>query len=376
VSQIVRTIVLGGSNTVITGGYLDSLLHICRAEGTELTILANHSVGNTTVGYGLLLMKCEPLLRDCDLLLIEYAINDDFSYGTSEALLHHWGCLFEGLIRYARSINPGLHIMTILLATRSGEWARTLPQIASRALYISTNYSAHCVDVNRAILNRYGEAVMGDSSFYAEGDDSHYSRPLATALVANTIATSLLNRFRRDDHTPYRLPPPVNRDECSSASVITLEQIAETLKRSPQPYRNWRFNASAVNIAGTELAITLRGGTILGLEYICESHTSNLFLNVPGSCTLVGTMKFGVRNGSYKFLTSYLPTEFLFPRLRAQTHSGEHTITLRTNGTHTCEYTPRDGAPLTINNDPTEAPVFPLGRILHTGTLISVRALP
>ncbi len=191
-----KTIVIGGSNTVITRGYIDTLLHSCRQQGLPIDVIADHAVGNTTIGYGLMLLKREPMLATADLLLIEYAINDDFAYNVREDLLRHWSRLYEGVIRYARTINPRIRILTILLDTRTGEWAHRVPQIASRTYYICHTYDAWFCDVNRDILRAYGPSVLEDEGFYATGDSAHYARPIATAIVGKNHSVGPCSAFQ------------------------------------------------------------------------------------------------------------------------------------------------------------------------------------
>ncbi len=94
---------------------------------------------------------------------------------------------------------------------------------------------------------------------------------------------------------------------------LSSQDIANALQLEFSSYKNWRFSAQTVDLSEQALAITLKGGTLLGVEYICEPNTSPLFIGAKGQTFAVSTMKFGVQDGTYKFLVSYLPTEFLFP---------------------------------------------------------------
>ncbi|MCE3543790.1 hypothetical protein LXJ56_26800, partial [Escherichia coli] len=73
-----KTVIIGGSNTVMLPGYLPSLLATMARRGIDLDIAADLAVGGTTSAFGLYQLKTYDKLADCDLLLIEYALNDAF----------------------------------------------------------------------------------------------------------------------------------------------------------------------------------------------------------------------------------------------------------------------------------------------------------
>lgn len=369
-----KTIIVGGSNTVIAGGYIESTVRASAVRGIDLDIVVDLSVGNTTIGYGLLQLDGEPALKTCDLLIIEYAINDEFAYATSVQMLRFWNRLHEAILRKALSVNPKLRVVIVHLSTRTGDWTSGISELAARSCYLADYYGACFVDVNRALMTRFGERVVGHADFYVEGDSAHYARPFSTAMIGDVVAGALADWLAREPPRPARLPSPIDSGEVSSACVIPLDLIAAAVDRPVKRYKNWRFSIAAVNVAGLKLDITLRGGVLLGVEYVCESCTVDpVFDTIKGSVR-VSSMKFGVRNGVYKFLISYLPTEFLFPLFPdLAVPPAEHVVTLRTRGDHDHDYVPRDGTPFLSELKSNEDGVFPLGRVLYTGTLVNVR---
>jgi hypothetical protein len=372
-STTLRTMVVGGSNTVLGGGYFPSFVRACADLGLTLDVTANRAVGNTTIGYGLMALKREKDFRDIDLLIIEYAINDAFAY-TSEALLRHWSRLYEGVIRAARERNPDVRIFTILFDSRTGEWAHKVPEIQSRAYYISTVYGTWFCDVQRELLRQYGTAPLDDETFYIENDAAHYRPPIATSVVARLLADSLVRQVHAHDARDrgFLLPVAIDKGHCGGASVIPLTRSAEVMGRPPETYQNSRFGCRAVDLAEKKLVLTLKGGILLGLEYVCEARTPELFIEIGSETIAVTTMKHGIRKGFYKFLLSYLPTEFLFQHAPGWNTGAEYTIKLSGRGTKTRTYTPRDGSPGAVSPPDGQSAVLPVGDLMHTGTLVGL----
>ena len=78
-------------------GYLPTLLSTMARRGVELDIVADLAVGGTTSALGLYQLKQFEQLEECELLLIEYAINDAFVYGDERRPFRHWARLYEGI---------------------------------------------------------------------------------------------------------------------------------------------------------------------------------------------------------------------------------------------------------------------------------------
>ncbi len=144
-----KTVIIGGSNTVMLPGYLPTLLSTMARRGIELDVMADLAVGGTTSALGLYQLKIFEQLEECELLVIEYAINDAFVYGDERRPFRHWARFYEGIIRYALERNPNLHIATLVLAP-----ATVLSSIrfrpSTRASTISRNGMARSAPMFRA----------------------------------------------------------------------------------------------------------------------------------------------------------------------------------------------------------------------------------
>jgi hypothetical protein len=138
-----KTLVIGGSNTVMQPGYLSALLSAMARRGAALDIVADLAVGGTTSAFGLYQLKLhEQELADCDLLLIEYALNDAFVYGDERRPFRHWARFYEGIIRFARERNPKLRIATLVFGARNGSFLTSVPAIDAGIAYIAAAHAA------------------------------------------------------------------------------------------------------------------------------------------------------------------------------------------------------------------------------------------
>ncbi len=214
-----KTLIIGGSNTVMQPGYLPSLLSTMARRGVELDIVADLAVGGTTSAFGLYQLKTrEQELADCDLLLIEYALNDAFVYGDERRPFRHWARFYEGIIRFARERNPKLRIATLVFGSRNGSFLTSVPSIDAGITYISQWYGTICVDVSRLLMQKLGREVVGHPSFYS--DQGHYARPVATTMVANLIADELELALAAPLR-PAALPPAIDPEHFAGAEPST-----------------------------------------------------------------------------------------------------------------------------------------------------------
>lgn len=311
--RLMRTTIIGGSNTVMEPGYLGQMLAMMGQQGAPLDIVANLAVGGTTSAYGLYCLKKCNTIESSDLLLIEYALNDAFIYGDERRQFRHWARMYEGIIRHALSRNPGIRICTIILGSRNGSWTNSIPSIDAGIHYLSNYYELDLIDIPRLLLRRYGPTVVADPALYV--DQGHYSRPVVTGMVADLAAEALagiVSAHGQRDRTMV-VPPAVDPEHFGDAEVIDAHEIfAAAGDAGLLAYHNRRFSLDAVDLAQHELTLALAGGKLLGVFHVSEltTATMSLYRNDSGySCSL---LKAGVRDGKFKFLSAMLPCEFLY----------------------------------------------------------------
>lgn len=360
-----KTLIIGGSNTVMQPGYLSSLLPAMARRGIELDIVADLAVGGTTSAFGLYQLKIrEQELAECDLLLIEYALNDFFVYGDERRPFRHWARFYEGIIRFARERNPNLRIATIIFGQRNGPFLTSVPSIDAGINYISHCYGTICVDISRMLMQKLGREVVTHPTFYS--DQGHYARPVATTMVANLIADVLEPALA----APFRaatLPPPIDPEHFAGARALDGAWLAKRLGRPVVEYSNRRFCVTAVDLGRDRLRFETDKGMLLALNYVCEPRTPPLDIEVNGETQRAAMMKGGVRDGTYKFLASMLSFEFLYgPSLLDMQQARSLLLSGGTDAAEHKLHVPKDS----IRHETLPAePVLPVGGILFTGNL-------
>lgn len=359
-----KTVIIGGSNTVMLPGYLPSLLSTMARRGIELDVAADLAVGGTTSAFGLYQLKIYDQLANCDLLLIEYALNDAFVYGDERRPFRHWARFYEGIIRYALEQNPNLRIATLVFGARNGSFLNAVPSIDAGINYISQWYGTICVDVSRNLMQRLGRDVVGHPSFYS--DQGHYARPIATTIVANLIADELEPTLQRP-HKAAALQPPIDPEHFAGARALDGVQLSKRLGRVPVEYSNRRFSISALDLGADSLRFEVDKGQLLAMAYVCEPRIPPLDIRLGNDLHRAALLKGGVRDGKYKFLVSMLSFEFLYGTalldppatlaltLGGGTEGGEHKL-----------HVPKDS----IRHETLPAePALPISGILFTGNL-------
>lgn len=359
-----KTVIIGGSNTVMLPGYLPTLLSTMARRGVELDIVADLAVGGTTSAFGLYQLKIFEQLEDCELLLIEYAINDAFVYGDERRPFRHWARFYEGIIRYALERNPNLRIATLVFGARNGSFLNSVPSIDAGINYISQWYGTICADVSRMLMQQYGRDAVTNPSFYL--DQGHYARPISTTIVANLIA-DVLEPALSAAHRPKALPFAIDPDHFANARALSGVQLCKRLGRTPVEYSNRRFSISAIDLGTDRMRFEVDNGQLLAVGYVCDPRTSPLDVRIGDELHRAAMMKGGVRDGTYKFLASMLSFEFLYGASLLDAR-GNVALTLSSADSDVEHklHVPKDS----VRQDELPAePVLPISGILFSGNL-------
>jgi hypothetical protein len=363
-----KTVIIGGSNTVMLPGYLPTLLSTIARRGVELDIVADLAVGGTTSALGLYQLKQFEQLEDCELLLIEYAINDAFVYGDERRPFRHWARFYEGIIRYALERNPNLRIATLVFGARNGSFLNSVPSIDAGINYISQWYGTISADVSRMLMQQYGRDVVGNPAFYL--DQGHYARPVSTTIVANLIA-DVLEPALSVPHRPKALPFAIDPDHFANARALSGEQLCKRLGRVPIQYSNRRFSISALDLGSDRMRFEVDNGQLLALGYVCDPRIPPLDVAIGEDVHRAAMMKGGVRDGTYKFLVSMLSFEFLYGvKLLEARGNVSLVMSGAEDGTEHRLHVPKDS----IHHETLAAePVLPVTGILFSGNLKTMR---
>lgn len=359
-----KTVIIGGSNTVMLPGYLPTLLSTMAKRGVELDIVADLAVGGTTSALGLYQLKQFEQLEDCELLLIEYAINDAFVYGDERRPFRHWARFYEGIIRYALERNPNLRIATLVFGARNGSFLNSVPSIDAGINYISQWYGTISADVSRMLMQQYGRDVVSNPAFYL--DQGHYARPVSTTIVANLIA-DVLEPALSVPHRPKALPFAIDPDHFANARALSGEQLCKRLGRVPVQYSNRRFSISALDLGSDRMRFEVDNGQLLALGYVCDPRIPPLDVAMGEDVHRAAMMKGGVRDGTYKFLVSMLSFEFLYGgKLLEARGNVSLVMSGAEDGTEHKLHVPKDSTHHEVL--PAE-PVLPITGILFSGNL-------
>lgn len=365
-----RTIVIGGSNTVMQPGYWPTLLANMARRGVALDVIADLSVGGTTSGFGLFQLKAsEHHLAEADVLIIEYALNDAFVYGDERRPVRHWARFYEGIIRYALSKNPNLHIVSLVFGFRNGSYTSAVPSIDAGMHYISDWYGTSVINISRYLMLRFGREVVTDPAFYS--DQGHYARPIATSIVADIIAKDL-QRILATPVRPQALPLAIDVHNFADAKVIDAKTLIETGGLPTRDYRNRRFAATTADIGDFRLKLEFEKGRPLAFSYVCTPDISQLQISTPNETIEAAMLKGGVRDGFFKFLLSMLSCEFLYPgpALLQEPVKFSCSIQAAQGVSGAGRHVPKDNVAHGEFNASAER-VMPLLGMLYTGTLKS-----
>ena len=374
----INLMTIGGSNSVINGGYLDHFIKAINSFNIVINLNHNLAVGNTTSGFGLYqLKKHSEFLINTNVLIIEYALNDEFIYSLHPWDTRHWSRLYEGIMRYAKEINPNILIFSIILSTRNGDYTHKVPPIAACINYLSKWYDCECIDINMLLTKQLGADTVRSENFYMPKDSAHYNNPDTTSLIGKASAEYLIKKLNKNKSANFNNQTPVDPENYANCNKFLLtESVDETLvKHEVLLYENSKFRASAIDISNFELLIKIENGKLLGIEYVCERETAPIYLQYNEKKFRVGTMKMGVQNETYEFLTSWLPLEFAHTTNLLSNSEKINEYKLHTNETKNEKnlqyFTPRDGVQL---NDEIITPEKKFAAIgfLYSGKLLSV----
>ncbi|ESQ74705.1 SGNH/GDSL hydrolase family protein [Asticcacaulis sp. AC402] len=361
----IKAIVIGGSNTIIKDNYLFQTFKALKALRFELDIIENLAVGGTTTFNGLYGLKRSDKLADADVLIIEYALNDTptFSDDTRiKGMANHWARAYEGVIRYAREVNPNIRIISIVLESMTKPEARRFNMINAGIHYLTNYYNLEIIDIASDFLRRVGQERAATKEFYK--DANHYKPP-----VVFDIAKKLARQLTGDYPAPRPLPDPLDPMNLSAAQAIGTEVFETELT----PFSNSRFTIDTIELANQDLRFTLERGKLLALFYVDQMSSGVGHFSVNGEAFAAYMRKPGVRSGTYPWLMGMISTEFLHPKnLMAEEEDRAYTLSVEPQGIGVKPFRPAAN----VANQPTDAPTLAFYGLLHTGKMTHLDLVP
>lgn len=356
--KTITSVVIGGSNTVMRSGYLSMLQNCLRGSGLDLDISLNLAIGNTTIQTGLMkLVENLEILKEADLLLIEYTLNDTSVYSKSLQGFQRWLKYMEGAIRLARSVNPSIKIVPLVFASRTGVHRQSLNILHAGVQFIAKHYGITSVDVNANLVRRFGPGVFEAPSVY--GDTAHYQRPIFTTIVAEIISEQI-SAYLHESASAGDLPNPIDVNHYGGAKVI----LSGDLDKLPtEGFKNKVYDVVAVDLGKGAIDIEIDGGTLLAANYVCTDDISHCYVCANGQWYQLATMQPSMEEPKFKFLLSTMS----FDDIPIGEGISKYTLTGQA---------PTDETVTALRQHGSRKPVRPEKRlpvisILHTGTLIS-----
>lgn len=117
--------VIGGSNSILRDGYLGAMrTSLERDHGIDVAAIRNVAVGASTSFMGLIQILSTKVHMDVDVLLVEYALNDDGGLGNRPRNHERWAQAVEGILRRVLSDRPDILVCTVILGRRVGAWRK------------------------------------------------------------------------------------------------------------------------------------------------------------------------------------------------------------------------------------------------------------
>ncbi|HEY8612490.1 MAG TPA: SGNH/GDSL hydrolase family protein [Roseomonas sp.] len=291
-----RVVCVGASNSLMVPGYLTQLPECAEAASTPIHIVSNLAIGNTASLTGLHRLASHGNLEDVDVLLIEYALTDTSFYGAERKNLETWAANYEALVRFALLANPKLKIVSIILYNRLGLHRKTIPPLAAGIYYLSDWYGTRYVDLNREFTIRFGADHQDLAGIYT--DRAHYSRPIMTRLIAESVA-SVIAEVAREPSRARRMPPPVDP---SCPCDVSILQASEWEELPPQVYRNSRYEVRARDLFGYRAKFQVAQGRLLSILFVCPPGVSRLHARINDVCYELPMLRPNVRDGKFQFL--------------------------------------------------------------------------
>lgn len=361
----IKAVVIGGSNTIIKDNYLFQAMKALKALRVELDVIDNLAVGGTTTLNGLFGLKRSDKLAEADVLIIEYALNDTPTFADDtriKGMSTHWARAYEGVIRYARTVNPNIRIISIVLESMTKPEARKFNVVNAGIHYLTNYYNLEIVDVASDFLRFVGLERAATKEFYK--DANHYKPP-----VVFEIAKQLARQLTGDFPAARPLPGPLDPLNFSNAQAIGTEAFATTLT----PFSNSRFSVDTIELANQDLTFTLERGKLLALFYVDQMSSGVAHFSVNNEAFAAHMRKPGVRSGTYPWLMGMISTEFLHPRnLIAEEEDRNYTLSVEPQGPGVKPFRPAAN----VANLPGESPTLAFYGLLHTGTMRDLQLVP
>jgi len=273
-----RLLVLGGSNSILRGGYFNTLIEVLREiHYLPLTDVVNLAVGANSTVHGLEIAKRRTDLNTFDIILLEYVVNDGPLVANSGYDV--WFAAYEGLIRYLLSVRPDVQIFSLIFGHQSpadpdGEFL-----VGNGIRDISNSYATHVIEVDRYLKTTVVDNV-NISDLYADG--AHYKRRLVTSLVGNYVANCMVAKLNEERRALAKMPPRLCEWAFEGAELVSLLNCFGSVGAETRIFANSRYSESAIRLENGEEYSIFTSGALILITYVAAPDSGSLLIEEDG----------------------------------------------------------------------------------------------
>jgi hypothetical protein len=294
--QQLNIAILGGSNSLIRGGYTALLPEVLKHSGVDCQVL-NLAVGANTCLRGLS-TALQNDLSVCDVIVVEYFINDYSFYAHcgSEA----WMAAYEGLIRHLLAKYPKTLIVPLILGRRDPGCQKVQQAMRADLLRLLDNYGIRAADFDQLLRGQFADWKQF-RLLYSDG--GHFRKPYPTNYLAAFLSTHILAALRvaRRARVRKKLPPPVSASPLEQARMLNLAHHPENTF-PVQEFKNSKFTATAVAVpVGSQIEMTMTDRPLL-LEFVSAPQSCDLIFEKGGMIQRFRTLHKRVDSSEFGFL--------------------------------------------------------------------------
>lgn len=297
--------IIGGSNSVIRGGYVQNLQQYLKdTYELEVKSIANLAVGATTVFTGLSRLVQTKVHMNVDVLLVEYALNDINTFHKRPHLWDDWARGFEGMIRVAKSENPNLIVIPIILVQKNGPHRRGICWISSSIEKFCDYYVMKYLNIADHLRR---EEKLGVAELYL--DESHFSIDVGVPFILKclgSVISEALDEHELLDDDFASLPKPIYPDNFSHAQYIKFGNKFFATPPVEKAYKNSFVSLNAYTLKeNNEFGFRISGRVLL-MDYVSTKNSATLSVSNGLKSFLQNTTRATFEKQNFDFLISTL----------------------------------------------------------------------
>lgn len=186
-----NVLVLGGSNSLLNGSYLEAALQILGKNTSETISVDNFSVGGTSSITAISRIFDLPPDRSYDLIIYEYALNDAGHLGSLKAGAEVQSVLIRLVLDLLTQRFPDALLVPVIFAVKTYFSPNTRHPIHEAQSRIWTAAQIPHLDMRQRLAYLFANAPPE----WLYSDTAHYSRPYGVDLIAPQFGRFLVEQW-------------------------------------------------------------------------------------------------------------------------------------------------------------------------------------